>query len=61
MVEFYTPSVTQKTDYLIVGNEGNPSGHFLAMAEKSKKLSTRKKGINIQIVNEDDFWNALAL
>ncbi len=37
------------------------AGHFLAMAEKSKKLLDSEKGINIQIVNEDDFWNALAL
>ena len=58
----FTPSVTQKTDYLIVGNEGNPCWAFSCYGRKVEKaVGLRKKGINIQIVNEDDFWNALAL
>ena len=54
--------MTQKTDYLIVGNEGNPCWAFSCYGRKVEKaVELRKKGSNIQIINEDDFWNALAL
>lgn len=58
----FASSVTQKTDYLIVGNEGNPCWAFSCYGRKVEKaVELRKKGSNIQIINEDDFWNALAL
>ena len=53
-------SVNRKTDYLVVGNAGNPAGPTPAMAEKLKKpCSSAKEGAPVVIVNETDFWDAL--
>ncbi|SMB95557.1 BRCA1 C Terminus (BRCT) domain-containing protein [Desulfonispora thiosulfatigenes DSM 11270] len=54
----YKNSVTQKTNYLVVGNKGNPCWAFSCYGRKVEEAITlRKKGHNIQIVNENDFWD----
>lgn len=56
----YHDSVTQKTNYLIIGNEGNPCWAFSCYGRKVEKaIQLRKKGNHILIVNEIDFWDCL--
>ncbi len=53
-------SVTSKTDYLIVGNAGNPCWAFSCYGRKIENaIQLRKKGAKVQIVNENDFWDAV--
>lgn len=53
-------SVSGKTDYLIVGNAGNPCWAFSCYGRKIEKaMQLRKQGAKIQIVNETDFWDAI--
>lgn len=50
--------VTQKTQYLIVGNEGNPCWAFACYGRKVEDaINLRKKGTKIMIINEIDFWD----
>lgn len=54
----YNDNVTQKTDYLIVGADGNPCWAFSCYGRKVEKaMDLRKKGQHIVIVNELDFWD----
>lgn len=54
----FSNNVTKSTDYLIVGNAGNPCWAFSCYGRKVEKaVELRKKGNYIVIVNEDDFWN----
>ncbi|NLU53435.1 MAG: NAD-dependent DNA ligase [Clostridiaceae bacterium] len=56
----YNDNVTGKTDYLIVGNEGNPCWAFSCYGRKVEKaMNMRKEGKQICIVNEIDFWGAV--
>ncbi len=53
------PSVTTKTDYLIVGNAGNPCWAYSCYGRKIETAMTlRKEGAKVQIINETDFWDA---
>lgn len=53
--------VSSKTNYLVVGNAGNPCWAFACYGRKIEEaLHLRKKGMAIQIVNETDFWDAVA-
>lgn len=53
-------NVTKKTDYLVVGDEGNPCWSFSCYGRKVEKaISMRKEGHHILIVHENDFWNTL--
>lgn len=53
-------SVTQKTRYLIVGNDGNPCWAYSCYGRKIEAaVSLRKHGNPIAIVNEKDFWAAV--
>lgn len=53
-------SISKKTDYLIVGNAGNPCWAFSCYGRKVETaLQLRKTGVQIQIVNETDFWDAV--
>jgi len=53
-------SVTKKTDYLIVGDNGNPAWAFACYGRKVEKaLEMRKIGHQICIVHEFDFLDAL--
>ena len=53
-------AVSGKTDYLIVGNAGNPCWAFSCYGRKIEKaMQLRRQGAKIQIVNENDFWDAV--
>ena len=53
-------SVTGKTDYLVVGNAGNPCWAYACYGRKIEEaVSLRKSGGHILIVNETDFWDVV--
>lgn len=55
-----TESVTKKTDYLIVGDNGNPAWAFSCYGRKVEKaLSMRKEGHTIVLIHEFDFADIL--
>ena len=56
----FGPNVTNKTRYLIVGNEGNPCWAFSCYGRKIEEaIERRKNGQTLTIVNEMDFWDIL--
>lgn len=56
----YKDDVVSATKYLVVGNEGNPCWAFSCYGRKIQKaMDFRKKGKDITIVNENDFWNTI--
>ena len=56
----YLESVSSKTDYLVVGNAGNPCWAFSCYGRKIEEaMNIRKLGGKIQIINETDFWDAV--
>ena len=53
-------NVSAKTDYLIVGNAGNPCWVYACYGRKIEEaMQLRKAGEKIVIVNETDFWDAI--
>lgn len=53
--------VTQKTDYLVIGAEGNPAWAYACYGRKVEKAVTlRKEGVRIVLVHENDFHDAVA-
>ena len=56
----FNNNVVKKTDYLIVGADGNPCWAFACYGRKVEKaIELRKAGAHIVVVNELDFWDAL--
>ena len=56
----YNDRVTKNTDYLIVGNAGNPCWAYSCYGRKIEQaVDLRKAGGKIKIVNEIDFWDVL--
>lgn len=56
----FNNNVTNKTRYLIVGNDGNPCWAFSCYGRKIEDaVNRRKAGQNLVIVNELDFWDIL--
>lgn len=56
----FNNNVTQKTDYLIVGADGNPCWAFSCYGRKVEKaVDLRKNGQPIIIVHENDFWDEI--
>lgn len=56
----FSNTVTKKTQYLIVGAEGNPCWAFSCYGRKIEKaMDMRKGGCLLTIVNESDFWATL--
>lgn len=54
----YNDRVTNATDYLVVGADGNPCWAFSCYGRKVEKaVDLRKNGHNIVIVHEYDFWD----
>lgn len=54
----FNNNVTLKTDFLIVGNDGNPCWAFSCYGRKVEKaVELRKNGSSIIIVHENDFWD----
>lgn len=57
----FSPRVTQKLNYLVVGAEGNPCWAFACYGRKVEAaVELRKKGIPLLIVHENDYWDAVA-
>jgi NAD-dependent DNA ligase len=53
-------SVSKKTNYLIVGDDGNPCWAFACYGRKVEKaIKLRKGGSQIMIVHENDFWREI--
>lgn len=53
-------SVSTKTDYLVVGNAGNPCWAYACYGRKIEEaVNLRKEGAGVVIVNETDFWDAV--
>ena len=53
-------SVSKATDYLIVGNAGNPCWAYACYGRKIEDaIALRKQGAKVMIVNETDFWDAI--
>ena len=53
-------NVNKDTNYLIVGNEGNPCWAFACYGRKIEKaIELRQQGNHIVIVNEVDFWDSI--
>lgn len=51
-------SVTRNTDYLIVGDNGNPAWAFSCYGRKVEKaLKMRKEGYTIMLIHEYDFFD----
>lgn len=54
----YHNSVIKKTDYLIVGDDGNPCWAYACYGRKVEKaIKLRKDGSHILIVHENDLWD----
>ncbi len=56
----FSNSVTKKTDYLIIGDNGNTCWAYSCYGRKVEQaISQRKKGQKIIILHENDFWDAV--
>lgn len=56
----FKKGISQKVNYLVVGNEGNPYWAYSCYGRKIEEaIQLRKQGHPIIIVNELDFWDAL--
>ena len=56
----YKDRITLDTDYLIVGNAGNPCWAYSCYGRKIEQAVVfRKDGGKIKIINEVDFWDIL--
>lgn len=56
----FRSSVSSKTDYLVVGNAGNPCWAYSCYGRKIEEaMALRKAGAKVLIVNETDFWDAI--
>lgn len=56
----YVNSISKKTNYLIVGDDGNPCWAYACYGRKVEKaIALRKSGSNIVIVHENDFWDEI--
>lgn len=54
----YLDYVSKNTDYLIVGDNGNPCWAFACYGRKVEKaIELRKAGQNVSIIHEFDFWD----
>lgn len=56
----YVNSISGKTNYLIVGDKGNPCWAYACYGRKVEQaLKLRKNGTQILIVHENDFWKEI--
>lgn len=56
----YLNNVSKKIDYLIVGADGNPCWAFSCYGRKVEAaIALRKTGGHIEIIHENDFWDAI--
>lgn len=55
----FRSAVSAKTDYLVVGNAGNPCWAYACYGRKIEEaVALRQAGAKVMIVNETDFWDA---
>lgn len=53
-------SVSSRTDYLVVGSGGNPCWAYARYGRKIEAaVALRKQGARLQIIHEDDYWDAV--
>lgn len=56
----FKDSVTKQTNYLVIGNNGNPCWAFACYGRKVEKaVNLRRDGQAILIVHENDFWDSI--
>ena len=56
----FRTSVSKNTDFLVVGNAGNPCWAYSCYGRKIEEaMALRKEGAKILIINETDFWDAV--
>lgn len=56
----FNNNIVKNTDYLVVGDEGNPCWAFSCYGRKVEKaVNMRKEGHKILIVHENDFWDCI--
>lgn len=56
----FRTSVSKKTNYLVVGNAGNPCWAYACYGRKIEEaMQLRKEGVSLKIINETDFWDAV--
>ncbi len=56
----FKDAVIKDTKYLVIGDNGNPCWAFSCYGRKVEQaVDLRKKGKNILIIHESDFWNAV--
>lgn len=56
----FVKGVSKKTDYLIVGGDGNPCWAFSCYGRKVEQaMLLRRNGHRITIVHENDFWDEI--
>lgn len=52
--------ISEKVNYLIIGSSGNKCWAYSCYGRKVESAMTlRKKGLGIQIIKEEDFWDAV--
>lgn len=57
----FSANVTKKTNYLIIGAEGNPSWSYACYGRKVEKaIELRKQGLPLVIAHENDLHDAIA-
>jgi hypothetical protein len=55
---FFSNTITKTTDYLIVGDDGNPCWAFACYGRKVEvAVGLRKQGNQISLIHEYDFWD----
>lgn len=56
----FKSSVSKSTDYLVVGNGGNPCWAYSCYGRKIESaMDLRKAGAKVQIINEVDLWSMI--
>lgn len=56
----FSKGVTKKTDYLIIGGNGNICWAYSCYGRKVEQaINLRKNGSKIMIIHENDFWDAV--
>lgn len=56
----FKSSVSKSTDYLVVGNGGNPCWAYSCYGRKIESaMDLRKAGAKLQIINEVDLWSVI--
>lgn len=54
------PRVIRETNYLVIGDLGNPCWAFACYGRKVEHaMKLRKEGSRLQVVHENDFWDAV--